>query len=225
MRSRAAAASSKAGGSVDLEALVAERRRELLERGPRVSGRPPPSRAAGRRRGPAAAAAGRARSRAAAAPAPARSRGRAGRGRTAPRRAAPRPAPMRAKTPTVSRLGLWARMPLRGIAPKLGLKPTTPQKAAGRITEPAGLGADRERRLPGRHRRRRAGRGAAGRAPGRRRVAGRRRVHEGELGRHGLAEDQRARRLQPRHDEGVLARHPAGVERRAVLGRDAARCR
>ena len=28
-------------------------------------------------------------------------------------------------------------MPLRGIAPKLGLKPTTPQKAAGRITEPA----------------------------------------------------------------------------------------
>ena len=27
-------------------------------------------------------------------------------------------------------------MPLRGIAPKVGLKPTTPQKAAGRITEP-----------------------------------------------------------------------------------------
>ena len=43
----------------------------------------------------------------------------------------------RANTPTVSRLGLWARIPVRGIAPKLGLKPTTPQKAAGRITEPA----------------------------------------------------------------------------------------
>src|SRR6202020_1674726 len=33
--------------------------------------------------------------------------------------------------------GLNGCTPMRGIAPKLGLRPTTPLKAAGRITEPS----------------------------------------------------------------------------------------
>ena len=45
-------------------------------------------------------------------------------------------ATLRAKTPTVSSEGDWVRMPVRGIRPKLGFRPTTPQKAAGRITDP-----------------------------------------------------------------------------------------
>ena len=43
---------------------------------------------------------------------------------------------MRANTPMVSRLGDCDRTPVRGIAPNVGLKPTMPQKAAGRRTEP-----------------------------------------------------------------------------------------
>src|ERR1700722_18465240 len=43
----------------------------------------------------------------------------------------------RAKKPTWSSEGLRGCTPVRGIAPKLGLRPTTPLKAAGRITEPS----------------------------------------------------------------------------------------
>ena len=42
----------------------------------------------------------------------------------------------RANTPTVSSGRDRARTPWREILPKLGLKPNTPQKDAGRITEP-----------------------------------------------------------------------------------------
>src|SRR3569833_3033938 len=42
----------------------------------------------------------------------------------------------RAKKPTWSSEKLKGSTPPRGIAPKLGLKPTTPLIAAGRITEP-----------------------------------------------------------------------------------------
>src|SRR5215469_12844091 len=45
-------------------------------------------------------------------------------------------ATLRAMMPTVSRVSVLIRMPAGGNRPKLGLKPTTPQKAAGRITEP-----------------------------------------------------------------------------------------
>ena len=41
----------------------------------------------------------------------------------------------RANTPTVSSDGAHLRMPCREISPKLGLKPNTPQYAAGRITD------------------------------------------------------------------------------------------
>ncbi len=54
--------------------------------------------------------------------------------RTAPTRAAS--ATVRAITPTVSRLSANTLMPARVTRPKLGLKPTTPQNAAGRMTEP-----------------------------------------------------------------------------------------
>src|SRR5215207_7849118 len=42
----------------------------------------------------------------------------------------------RPNTPTVSSIGACASTPGRGMAPKVGLKPYTPQKEAGRITEP-----------------------------------------------------------------------------------------
>ena len=64
---------------------------------------------------------------------------------------------------------------MRGIAPKLGLKPTTPQKAAGRITEPAVWVPMASGTMPGGDRGGRAGRGAAGRVRRVARVAGRRR--------------------------------------------------
>ena len=44
---------------------------------------------------------------------------------------------VRAKVPTVSREGEKGLTPAMSMAPWLGLNPTTPQKAAGRITEPA----------------------------------------------------------------------------------------
>src|SRR5215472_14376746 len=42
-----------------------------------------------------------------------------------------------AKPPSWSRVSLSVMTPSRGIMPRLGLKPTTPQNAAGRMTEPA----------------------------------------------------------------------------------------
>ena len=45
-------------------------------------------------------------------------------------------ATVRANTPTWSRVALNSSIPARGIRPWLGLYPTQPQKAAGRITEP-----------------------------------------------------------------------------------------
>src|SRR5262249_10821238 len=42
----------------------------------------------------------------------------------------------RAIAPTVSRLSVLTCIPAGGNRPKLGLNPTTPQNAAGRITEP-----------------------------------------------------------------------------------------
>src|SRR5215470_5202129 len=43
---------------------------------------------------------------------------------------------VRAMMPTVSTASVLILMPAGGNNPKLGLKPTTPQYAAGRITEP-----------------------------------------------------------------------------------------
>src|SRR6185437_17153486 len=42
----------------------------------------------------------------------------------------------RAKTPTVSSVGAKGMMPVREIEPCVRLYPTTPQKAAGRMTDP-----------------------------------------------------------------------------------------
>src|SRR6266487_3187217 len=44
---------------------------------------------------------------------------------------------LRAIVPIVSRLSASGFAPARGITPKLGLNPITPQYAAGRITDPA----------------------------------------------------------------------------------------
>src|SRR6185437_14091630 len=46
-------------------------------------------------------------------------------------------ATLRAKPPTVSRLGASALVPEMATMPKLGLYPTTPQNDAGRMIEPA----------------------------------------------------------------------------------------
>ena len=77
----------------------------------------------------------------------------------------------------------------------------------------AGIGADRQRRVVGRHGRRRASAAAAGDAIERPRVDGRavggmlgRRAHR-ELVHVGLAEDHRARRPQPLGDVRVVRRH------------------
>src|SRR5271169_5459605 len=45
-------------------------------------------------------------------------------------------ATLRAKTPSVSNVGLNRLTPSKGSVPIVGLKPTTPQYAAGRITDP-----------------------------------------------------------------------------------------
>ena len=43
---------------------------------------------------------------------------------------------MRVNVPTVSSVSLNTWTPSAGMAPSVGLNPTTPQNAAGRITEP-----------------------------------------------------------------------------------------
>src|SRR2546430_10982532 len=48
----------------------------------------------------------------------------------------PDPAASALNTPTWSRVRLNSRTPAVGIRPADGLKPLTPQKAAGRITDP-----------------------------------------------------------------------------------------
>ena len=47
------------------------------------------------------------------------------------------PATVRAIGPGVSKLGASGKTPSAGRSPQVGLKPTTPQHAAGKRTEPA----------------------------------------------------------------------------------------
>ena len=124
-----------------------------------------------------------------------------------------------ASTPTWSRVRDSRVTPVRGIVPKLGFMPQTPQKAAGRTTEPAvwvpsasgtppaaTVAAEPEEEPPGVR-------------PERVRVAGGVGGTAGKLGGHGLAEDQRARRAQASHHRGIRTWPASFVERRAVLGR------
>src|SRR5215471_1980084 len=103
---------------------------------------------------------------------------------------------VRAKSPSVSTVGLKRLTPLNGSASLLGLKPTIPQYAAGRITEPlvcvpiaagtcprATAAADPDDDPPGRVR------GVPG-------ISCLRRLHERKLGGHGLAEHDAAGTLE-----------------------------
>ena len=132
---------------------------------------------------------------------------------------------VRANTPTWSSVRDSSSAPLRGIRPCVGLKPTTPQKAAGRITEPlvcepiapgtmwaATAAAEPLDEPPGV----RAG------SCGLRGLAG---VEIGVLGGDGLAHDHGAGGAQPR-DGRRVARAACGRPRAASRTRSACRrCR
>ena len=129
---------------------------------------------------------------------------------------------VRAKTPTWSSARESSSAPLRGMAPCVGLKPTTPQKAAGRITEPLVC----EPMAPGTMRRRdggrRAARGAARRALGIVRVSGLAGGVVGVFGGHRLAHDHGTGRAQAGDRIGVASRRAPGPQGRAELGRHVA---
>ena len=128
----------------------------------------------------------------------------------------------RANTPTWSSVRDSSSAPVRGIRPCVGLKPTTPQKAAGRITEPLVCEPIAPGTMPRRDRRRRAARRAARRALRVVRIAGLAGMEVGVFGGHGLAHDHGAGRAQPRHRRRIAARRAAGPQRRAELGRHVA---
>jgi hypothetical protein len=96
-------------------------------------------------------------------------------------------------------------------------------KGGGPADRARGLGADRERDHPIRHRSRRAARRAAGRALWIVRVAGRTGEADRELRGDGLAQHEASRRLQPAHAVGIRVRPMTGVDRGVVLGRHVGR--
>ena len=115
----------------------------------------------------------------------------------------------RAKTPTWSSVRDCSSTPARLIRPWVGLNPTTPQKLAGRITEPLVWVPTPTGTSIG-HRRGRAARRAPG-CPRRiawvARLAG---MDDGQLGRHRLAEEDcpgRAHRLTTVHRGGRRPAH------------------
>ena len=108
-------------------------------------------------------------------------------------------------------LGL-ARMPWREISPRLGLKPTTPQKEAGRITEPLVCVPMRERHHAGGHRRGRAGGRAARRVRRIVRVARLAGREEASSVVTVLPRMMAPACAQPLHDGGVVrGRRPASI--------------
>ena len=118
--------------------------------------------------------------------------------------------------PSVSSVQEKIFTPTTGRWPKDGLKPAMPQNAAGRTTEPAGLGAERQGEEP----RSDTGGRARGR-PARRVVeiagiARRSGLKEGELRRHGLADDGGAGAARQRDDGGVDGRPMVLVDGRSV---------
>ena len=130
---------------------------------------------------------------------------------------------VRANTPTWSSVRDRRSAPLRGMRPWVGLKPTTPQKAAGPDHRAVGLGADGARHHarpppppPSRWRSRPAsGSDRAGLA----RLAG---MVVRVLRGHGLAHDHGASGAQPRDDRRVPPRRAARPQGRAELGRHVA---
>ena len=115
----------------------------------------------------------------------------------------------RAKPPTVSSDSARLLTPARGIAPKVGLKPTMP------LMEPA-VRAQRERHHVVGHRRGRAAGRTAGRMGLVARIArGAGRVG-GEFGGDGLADHDRAGASAQRHRGGIQAGMMAFVDGRAV---------
>ena len=136
-------------------------------------------------------------------------------------------ATVRANTPTWSSARDSSSAPLRGIRPCVGLKPTTPQKAAGRITEPLVCEPMAPGTMCGRHRRRRAAGGAAGRALGVVRVAGLAGMEIGVLGGDGLAHDHGAGGAQawrPRRHRGAACGRPTAASRTRSACRRCRRC-
>ena len=129
---------------------------------------------------------------------------------------------VRANTPTWSSVRDSSSAPLRGMRPWVGLKPTTPQNAAGRITEPLVCEPIAPGTMCGGDRRGRAARRAAGRALGIVRIAGLAGMEIGVLRGHGLAHDHGAGRAQPGDRGRVAPRRAAGPQRRAELGRHVA---
>ena len=104
---------------------------------------------------------------------------------------------------------------------EVGLKPTTPQKAAGRITEPTVLRAEGEGAVARRDRRRGAAAGAARGVSGLVRVRRRAGVEVGELGGNRLAQYERAGAAQARDAGGLRAPEQLRWEGRAGPGGEA----
>ena len=130
---------------------------------------------------------------------------------------------LREKTPIWSSVPDCASTPRREMSPRVGLKPTTPQKDAGRMTEPLVCEPIASGTMEAPTAAAEPGGGAAGRARRVVRVARLARREDGELRRHRLADDDRARLAQAVHHRRVLARPAPLVEDRAVLGRQVAR--
>ena len=126
---------------------------------------------------------------------------------------------MRAIVPIVSRLSASGFTPARGITPKLGLKPTTPQNEAGRITDPAVCVPRASGTMPSATAAAEPLDDPPGVCAGLRGLAV---LPGGEAGKFGgdrLAEDDRAGRPRQRDAGRVGGRAVALVDRRAVAGR------
>ena len=99
------------------------------------------------------------------------------------------------------------------------LNPTTPLKAAGRITEPSVCVPSASGTRTGRDRGRGARRRTAGRMRRVPRIDGRSWMAPRKFGRDGLAEDRSTKVAQPVHHPGVRRGDMIAVDRRAVGGR------
>ena len=108
------------------------------------------------------------------------------------------------------------------MSPCVGLNPTTPQNAAGRITEPLVCEPMAPGTMPAATAAAEPLRRAAGRTLGIVRIAGLAGIEIGILGGHGLADDDRAGRAQLRHRRRITPRRAAGPQGRAELGRHVA---
>ncbi len=123
--------------------------------------------------------------------------------------------------PTTSSVSDTCKTPARGTMPRVGTKPTTPQNAAGRMTEPAVC-------VPSANGTMCAATAAAdplddppGVCSSAKRIARRSRCKIGQLRGDRLAEDVTAGCTQQRDARSIGMRNAAGVDRRSVLGCDA----